>query len=410
MKNHPLLLTRAEALQYTTFLSPRADDFCSADLPSNAAGWNTDLRLSIALRHRLVSEHEVMQSTAGEKIFGTCNREAMLERIYWRGYLESHPKIWQDFQTAREAGKNSSEYQAVVEGRTGVSLMDFFAADLVETGCLPKQARVWFASFWIHACGLRWELGADFMLQHMLDGDPAEEVLTWRWVAGLHEDSPPFLLSLKRLLRECPDELLARHQQGLEVFNHVRPSHVEKEGSLHTGFPVIRTSVRNSDGRIGIWLPENDLSPETSPLKNINACAVSLSRTNDMWITQRYSKGRRRAVNFALRDAAVRANQWWETPTQILSGGNQVEKVIAWAQSRRLDKVAFLHTFVGPLAELSDQVERRLRTSKIECRRLIRPEDLLLMLPASGSFGEFRRTVGPLIAGGVAKASIASQT
>ena len=45
---------------------------------------------------------------------------------------------------------------------------------------------MWFASIWIHTLKLPWELGADFFLKNLIDGDPASNTLSWRWVAGLH--------------------------------------------------------------------------------------------------------------------------------------------------------------------------------------------------------------------------------
>jgi deoxyribodipyrimidine photo-lyase len=58
--------------------------------------------------------------------------------------------------------------------------------ELVETGYLHNHARMWFASIWIFTLRLPWELGADFFLRHLLDGDAASNTLSWRWVAGLH--------------------------------------------------------------------------------------------------------------------------------------------------------------------------------------------------------------------------------
>ena len=45
---------------------------------------------------------------------------------------------------------------------------------------------MWFASIWIFTLNLPWELGADFFYKNLLDGDPASNTLSWRWVAGLH--------------------------------------------------------------------------------------------------------------------------------------------------------------------------------------------------------------------------------
>ncbi|BAU31831.1 deoxyribodipyrimidine photo-lyase [Microcella alkaliphila] len=44
---------------------------------------------------------------------------------------------------------------------------------------------MWFASIWIFTLRLPWQLGADVFLRNLLDGDPASNTLSWRWVAGL---------------------------------------------------------------------------------------------------------------------------------------------------------------------------------------------------------------------------------
>ena len=50
---------------------------------------------------------------------------------------------------------------------------------------MHNHVRMWFASIWIFTLNLPWQLGADFFMQHLLDGDPASNTLSWRWVAGI---------------------------------------------------------------------------------------------------------------------------------------------------------------------------------------------------------------------------------
>tara|TARA_B100000579_G_scaffold251543_1_gene206948 strand:- start:462 stop:1205 length:744 start_codon:yes stop_codon:yes gene_type:complete len=52
---------------------------------------------------------------------------------------------------------------------------------------------MWFASIWIFTLKLPWQLGADFFMQHLLDGDPASNTLSWRWVAGIHTKGKNYL-------------------------------------------------------------------------------------------------------------------------------------------------------------------------------------------------------------------------
>ena len=44
---------------------------------------------------------------------------------------------------------------------------------------------MWFASIWIFTLNLPWQLGANFFMKHLYDGDAASNTLSWRWVAGL---------------------------------------------------------------------------------------------------------------------------------------------------------------------------------------------------------------------------------
>ena len=60
---------------------------------------------------------------------------------------------------------------------------------------MHNHARLWFASIWIFTLKLPWELGAAFFLEHLHDGDPASNTLSWRWVAGLHTKGKNYVAS-----------------------------------------------------------------------------------------------------------------------------------------------------------------------------------------------------------------------
>ena len=46
-----------------------------------------------------------------------------------------------------------------------------------------------------------WALGADFFLRHLLDGDPASNTLSWRWVAGLQTPGKTYLARADNIRR-----------------------------------------------------------------------------------------------------------------------------------------------------------------------------------------------------------------
>ncbi len=100
-----------------------------------------------------------------------------------------------------------NDWQAACQGCTGIDAFDHRAQELVTTGYLHNHARRGFASIWIFTLRLPWELGADFFLRHLLDGDPASNTLSWRWVGGLHTPGKTDLASadpIADILRGLP--------------------------------------------------------------------------------------------------------------------------------------------------------------------------------------------------------------
>ncbi|MCE9631003.1 MAG: deoxyribodipyrimidine photolyase [Planctomycetia bacterium] len=78
----------------------------------------------------------------------------------------------------------------VLEARTGMACIDAFVRRLSDTGWLHNHERMWLASWLVHARGVRWQTGADWFLEHLLDGDPASNHLSWQWVAGTFSAKP----------------------------------------------------------------------------------------------------------------------------------------------------------------------------------------------------------------------------
>ena len=138
-------------------------------------------------------------------------------RIYFKGYLEQRPSVWTSYRTGRDRALAAMErnaglrtaYTQATEGRTGIAAFDLWARELAGTGYLHNHARMWFASIWIFTLKLDWQLGADFFLRHLIDGDAASNTLSWRWVAGLHTKGKHYLARPDNIARYT-----AGHPQG----------------------------------------------------------------------------------------------------------------------------------------------------------------------------------------------------
>ncbi len=170
----------------------------------------TTTALSPFLRRRLVLEGEAVQ--AARQAHGAA-AEKFIQEVFWRsyfkGHLETRPWLWAGYRGLVAEGQARLDnegglrraYDQATTGRTGIDCFDDWANELTERNWLHNHTRMWFASIWIFTLGLPWALGADFFMRHLLDGDPASNTLSWRWVAGLHTRGKPYAARAENIRR-----------------------------------------------------------------------------------------------------------------------------------------------------------------------------------------------------------------
>lgn len=203
--------------------------------------------LSPYIRHRLISEQEVVSAvlkahspTAAEKFI-----QEVFWRTYWKGWLQQRPAVWQQYLAELEHQKSRKIYglATALDGETGIECFDAWVDELRTTGYLHNHARMWFASIWIFTLRLPWQLGADFFLQHLLDGDPASNTLSWRWVAGLQTIGKHYVASADNIERytagrfERPE--IAQHPEPLMGMDHPNPVAITPTQSPPSGQYVL---------------------------------------------------------------------------------------------------------------------------------------------------------------------------
>ena len=143
--------------------------------------------LSKFISHRVLFEYDVVQRALAQyptEVAGKFIQEVFW-RIYWKGWLEHRPAVWNDYASFDNDSAPERLFQQAVTGKTGIDCFDYWSDELQNTNYLHNHARMWFASIWIFTLGLPWQLGAKFFMQHLFDGDAASNTLGWRWVAGI---------------------------------------------------------------------------------------------------------------------------------------------------------------------------------------------------------------------------------
>ena len=168
---------------------------------------NTTSLLSPYIRYRLISEEDIIKKTLSINPF--IKTEKFIQEIYWRtywkGWLEYRPDVYDDYLTQRnELLKNISDtikFQKAINGETHLTFFNDWVKKLKEDGYLHNHVRMWFASIWIFTLDLPWQLGANFFMENLLDGDPASNTLSWRWVAGIQTKGKHYLARKNNIIK-----------------------------------------------------------------------------------------------------------------------------------------------------------------------------------------------------------------
>ena len=157
--------------------------------------------LSPYITHGIINEKEVIQKSLSKFSFSKNEKfiQEVLWRTYWKGWLELRPNVWTDYLLELDQIKNefqsNQEYLSAIEGKTNINCFNKWVNELKENNYLHNHTRMWFASIWIFTLELPWQLGAEFFMQHLFDGDAASNTLGWRWVAGIQTQGKHYLAS-----------------------------------------------------------------------------------------------------------------------------------------------------------------------------------------------------------------------
>ena len=375
----------------TAYAKMRNHDF-GPDNRSNVSA------LSPYISTRLVLEEEVLRDVlavhrpdhAGKFI------DEVFWRSYWKGWLELRPSVYAAYEDERDHALAlvqaddalKRDVDAALDGATGIDCFDFWVRELKQTGYLHNHARMWFASIFIFTLRLPWTIGADFFLRHLLDGDPASNTLSWRWVAGLHTRGKTYLARADNIMH---------YTGGRFAPNGLANSAVPIEGA-----PPPPARLLAPAGKIGpdqpffAILTSDDCSPESLFPSGLPLVGVASVATRALSSPLALSPVVREFEAGALEDAATRflevtgqrvekhdAADMTALASRIVASGARVA-VMAWPCT-------------GPSLHFSRSLELALRDHGVVLVRLRRDWDSRAWPHATRGFFAFREGIPDLL-------------
>lgn len=368
--------------------------------------------LSPWVRHRLVTERDVVDAVLQRHSLEAASKfiQEVYWRTYWKGWLELRPSVWtrcvasvQPVLDALSAAERSS-FDAAVTGRTGIEGFDDWARELVDTGYLHNHARMWFASIWIFTLRLPWQLGADFFMRTLLDGDPASNTLSWRWVAGLHTVGKTYLATSENI--EFATEGRFR-PTGLATT--AIAVHDDAPPSAPLAAPIAEPLP---SGRVALLLHEDDLHAEslTPLLEAAGAEVVAVagplageprsSRSPVATSSENPATPASPLVStftaHALIDGRERASAHFAAESTAL-GSLTASAVLPWLRASGLTQLVTPYAPVGPVRDRLDLLTNDLAGEGITLSRAIRSWDARAWPHATRGFFPFRERIPELL-------------
>ena len=220
--------------------------------------------LSPYITHGIINELEVIDKSL--KKFSFLKNEKFIQevlwRVYWKGWLELRPNVWSDYlielDNFRDEFKNDQNYLNAIEGKTDIDCFNQWIIELKENNYLHNHARMWFASIWIFTLELPWQLGAEFFMKHLYDGDTASNTLGWRWVAGVQTQGKHYLASEWNIKKFTNNRF-----QNIKLNENAPPKISEKS------YPLIKRNFHNPQNleEKNLLIFENNLSFEITDFK-----------------------------------------------------------------------------------------------------------------------------------------------
>ena len=230
--------------------------------------------LSPYITHGVLNEVEIIKKSLAKYSFNKNEKfiQEVLWRTYWKGWLELRPSVWSDYiislNSIREKYKENINYLRAIEGKTNIECFDEWVKELKTHNYLHNHTRMWFASIWIFTLDLPWQLGAEFFLKHLYDGDAASNTLGWRWVAGIQTQGKHYLASEWNIKKFTNNRF-----QNIKLNENAPPKMADKTYSIIKN-DFINPTI-NEDKTLIIF--ENSLSFEISNLKEFKFNKIILA-------------------------------------------------------------------------------------------------------------------------------------
>lgn len=352
-------------------------------------------QLSAYIKRRIITEEDVLKKVLSAHSLNEAGKfiDEIFWRTYFKGWLESRPHIWMQYcadvhhlthELQTQSGLRD-RWAAACLGETGIDCFDAWAKELAETGYLHNHARMWFASIWVYTLQLPWQLGADFFLRHLLDGDAASNTLSWRWVVGLHSVGKTYLARAENIQRFTNGRFAPK---GLA---QVAPPLNDTASTMAP--KIIDPPNPYLEGRkTGLLLHSDDLN--IAHLTHRSDCIASAAYRPVDAGTMLVSSPKLLEFNNAALDAATKH---WKPNLLNCCDVTTPEGILSWALENKLEQIVTPYAAVGNTSQMLEKCKHLLSNHGVQLTQVMREYDIVSWPYATKGFFKFREKIPKIL-------------
>lgn len=153
----------------------------------------------------MLSAHNHFGTVSIREVYAATRQAAFRRQLWWRDF---YGHIMADFENLYGMGAYEFEIEKWKhplskekktwldqwkKGETGVDLVDAGMKQMLRTGWMHNRLRLVVSSWLTKEKGIHWKHGERFFAQHLVDYDPAQNMMNWIWMASaLPFASAPF--------------------------------------------------------------------------------------------------------------------------------------------------------------------------------------------------------------------------
>ena len=329
-------------------------------------------KISPFISHRVLFEYQIIKDVQLKYKGKQVNKfiEEVYWRIYWKGVLENKPCIWENFVNKKVDNYDFNNYKMAINGETNIPYFNSWVKELKTHNYLHNHTRMWFASTWIFALGLPWELGAKFFFKYLYDGDAASNLLSWRWVGGLQTKGKRYLFSPQNLNKFSNGRFFANNISNKDIV-------LEDDFELIFSNNIYQSNMKKSSNILIMF--ENDLHEDS--LKNL------IRKYEKVFLINLNSKDRQIEISDSV--AQFKQNLRDEFSLRF----SNVEIISSLEMKDKLKEITSSDLIYPSIGDNYDFIKKFQLNNKLIVKNLVRPEDLYAWKFAKRGFFKFKENI-----------------